>query len=138
MKCLIVCFVVLVGALAFDWDSDELKCVEELGTDKATIERIGDRKPMPIDNQKFNEFTECSWKKQGLIKKDGTINWDEIHEVILGGVEEKQGRNKNKQAAENAARRLVNPCRNITGTTRGQTAVKIHNCLDNQLRNYRP
>lgn len=106
--------------------------MRELGSDKAVIERLGSRKPLPLDNQAFSDFTECSWKKQGLLKANGQINWDEVHQVILGGLEE-ESKTNTKQAVDNIARGIIDPCRNVRGNTLGQTAIKVWNCLDGQL-----
>ncbi|KAF2895955.1 hypothetical protein ILUMI_10218 [Ignelater luminosus] len=143
MKCLIVCFTLLVGALAYSWEPHELKCIEELGTDKSIVEGFGDplEKPTPIDNEAYNEFTECSWKKQGLVTDAGEVNWDAIDNVILEAVKEDAEKNKSDSEEQVAAllaggliKGLIDNCRNEHGNSNAQTFVKVQNCIGTQLR----
>lgn len=90
-----------------------------------------------MDNQAYNEFTECSFKAQGWMKSDGSIDWDVIHNLTLEAVKEELKTENKQDNPEDVVKRLIDPCRNIHGDTPGQTAVKSWNCLEDELVAYR-
>ncbi|KAF2895954.1 hypothetical protein ILUMI_10217 [Ignelater luminosus] len=130
MKLLIICFTLLVAALADrHYDADESKCITELGIDKTILEGID----APLDNPDFHRYTECVWKKRGMMKENGEINWDNMHDFIFGGVEEAEAKGKSKQEAEALVKRLIDPCRDVHGVSHGDTAIKVATLADRQF-----
>ncbi|KAF2895950.1 hypothetical protein ILUMI_10213 [Ignelater luminosus] len=127
MKLLIICFALVVAALARNFEPYELECINELGIDKSILEGID----APIDNPDFHRFTGCVWKKQGMMKDDGEINWDKFHDFILKGL------GKSDAKAEDIVKRAIDSCRDVHGDSHGDTAIKVLMCVDVQLRSHR-
>ncbi|KAF2891113.1 hypothetical protein ILUMI_15060 [Ignelater luminosus] len=136
-------FALLVGALGYNWDHEELECVDEQKLDKAEIEELNDpwEKPTPEDNKVLNDLLECSWKTLGMLNDNGEINWDKI----LENVGEEIKKNIEQDHSDSGIRTsivtagmfqgAVNECREqgFHGSTPGQTAAKAQNCVGEKL-----
>ncbi|KAF2895953.1 hypothetical protein ILUMI_10216 [Ignelater luminosus] len=59
------------------------------------------------------------WKEQGLLKANGEIDWDKMHDFILEGVQE----GKSKQEAEAIVKRLMDACHNVHGDSLRQIVL---------------
>lgn len=93
------------------------------------------QKVAPEDNEDLNKYYECMWKKEGLLRDDGTFNWDKMQELFVDVREEDLEKNKSGSEerrivdlTESFIKSLVDTCRekHVHG---GQTAVRIHNCF---------
>lgn len=131
--------------MGYEWDPEELECVQEQKLNKAEIETLNDPwdKPTSEDNKVLNDFLECSWKKQGTINENGEINWDKVDDIIAEEVKKNIEDNKSNSAevissviAGGFLQNAVNKCReeNIHGSSPGQTAAKVQNCVGIKLR----
>lgn len=65
------------------WGVGEEDCVKELNLNKETIITFDKQKDDSETNEHFNKFLVCSWKKKGIEKKDGEVNWDKIYEILF-------------------------------------------------------
>ncbi|KAF2886758.1 hypothetical protein ILUMI_19415 [Ignelater luminosus] len=65
------------------WGVGEEDCVKELNLNKETIITFDKQKDDSETSEDFNNFLACSWKKKGIEKKDGDINWDKIYEILF-------------------------------------------------------
>ncbi|KAF2895952.1 hypothetical protein ILUMI_10215 [Ignelater luminosus] len=131
MKLLIICFTLLVAALANRLDPQS-KCVDELGIDKPILEESY----APIDNPDFHRLTECIWKEEGMMKKNGEINWDAIYRIISVYLESVTS-GKSQQEAEAIVKRAIDPCRDVHGDSPGHTAIKVQICIENEMKTVR-
>ncbi|KAF2895959.1 hypothetical protein ILUMI_10222 [Ignelater luminosus] len=135
---------VLVGALCYTWEPEELQCLEELKIEKALIEDLNDptKKPCPEDNEDLKNFLECSWKKNGMLDQDNEINWERVEFLLLRSVRKdfQRGKTETEQAVAlvmgGIAKAIIDRCheRNIRAETPGLTIVKIQNCLGDKIR----
>ncbi|KAF2896525.1 hypothetical protein ILUMI_09648 [Ignelater luminosus] len=131
MKCLIICSILLAGALAFErWGPGESECANKLNVKREEIEDIS--YPAPLDNIVLNDFTECRWKKRGLLSDDGEVNWDTIRNLMLSKDYMEAARlNELDIKWVDFVNSQIDKCRNIRGDTHGQTVVKVENCFFN-------
>ncbi|KAF2895961.1 hypothetical protein ILUMI_10224 [Ignelater luminosus] len=137
---LLLFFITLmVDVLSYEWDSDELECVEKLNIPKSVVEDNHPfQKTSPEDNTDLNKYYECMWKKSGYLHEDGTFDWDKMLDFFVELQQEDVEKNKSDSdetlvanLAITYVKGVINTCRNkhIHGDTHGETAVKVHNCL---------
>lgn len=131
--------------MGYEWDPQDLECVEELKLNKAEIEVHGDawEKPTAEDDNDLNAFFECSWKKEGTLQDDGEIDWDKVDEFVAEELKKEIQENKSNSEeimanviAGGMIQNAIDHCREekLHGNSPGQTIAKVQNCIAAKLK----
>lgn len=121
-----------------DWSGEELNCVNELKLDKKSIHFLNKQFITPEDNEDFNNFLGCYWKKKGIQRENGEIDFHQLDELLLMQLLKEYGTGIDETATivaeifENALTACKLKC--IRGKSHGQTAVKVQNCIAREVQ----
>ncbi|KAF2883483.1 hypothetical protein ILUMI_22692 [Ignelater luminosus] len=113
---------------------EEQQCIDDLGLNKEHILlEIDDEDGAPEDDDQYNRFTECYWKKMELQYDNGKIDYDALRRFTQQAATEdlKDGDEEVVLMVKQLVRRAVNYCRDnpAEGNSHGQIAVKTQNCI---------
>lgn len=115
----------------------EETCITELNLERNRIVKLNSKSIGPEDDEGFNKFLECFWKKKGYQKEDGQIDFEYLKSTIIEVIcEILGGDNSDSCVGSSVAAETVDKCRNVTGNSHGQTASKVQNCIVNKLQEY--
>lgn len=88
----------------------------------------------PEDDQNFNEFFACTWKKQGYQFRNGRLNYNALERMIYSSLKEQAGTNRSAiKLARHMANIAVDECKNKGGNSHGQMAIRMQNCMYKEL-----
>lgn len=111
--------------------------MSELNLDRNRIVKLNNKAIGPEDDQDFNNFLACFWKKKGYLKQNGEVDFERLKTTIIDVFKEiLGGDNFGSSIGNSVAAATVDKCRDVTGTSHGQTASKVQNCIVNKLREY--
>lgn len=111
----------------------ESQCIRDLNLNGERIRRLGLQQINPENDDEYNKFLECSWKKVKLQDDNGRIDYDalwkhveELATSTLRNVEEAY-----VEAVKQVTRGAVTYCQQNPsgGTSHGQIIVKTCNCV---------
>ncbi|KAF2881569.1 hypothetical protein ILUMI_24604 [Ignelater luminosus] len=110
------------------------ECIAELSLDRETMALLSTQEFPPEDNFDCNRFYSCFWKKQGFQDEFGQINYHALEGETFNFLCQQVGSSEDSmEYAKYLAKRSVNDCKTVTGTSDGQKAVKFHNCIYRRL-----
>lgn len=93
------------------------------------METLARNEIYPEDNDKFNDFVFCYWKKAGLLDENGAVNVLQL-KVAIPYVIKKNYPNISENDADQLADQAVNACNeNSPATATAQSSVLFHNCF---------
>ncbi|KAF2896164.1 hypothetical protein ILUMI_10011 [Ignelater luminosus] len=136
--CITLVFSFAISTEDLDWSGEELNCVDELKLDKKSIHALNKQFITPEDNDDFNNFVECYWKKKGIQHQNGEIDFHKLDELLLIELLKEYGTGIDESASivaqifENALSACKQRC--IRGKSHGQTAVKVQNCIAREVQ----
>ncbi|KAF5304874.1 hypothetical protein FQR65_LT07891 [Abscondita terminalis] len=87
-----------------------------------------------VSDATYGDYLSCLWKYKKLQFQNGQINFTLLKELISDGV--KVGVDVTDiplSNAENLADEIMTQCKDVSGNTNGQKAVKMRNCLYGKL-----
>ncbi|KAF2892514.1 hypothetical protein ILUMI_13658 [Ignelater luminosus] len=108
----------------------QIACIQENGWDANEIKELSKNDILPEDNDKFNNFVYCYWKKLDVIDENGVINVPQIKIMIPHLIRDRYPNISENDAAE-LADRAVAECKGKTSTANsfGQSCVQLRNCV---------
>ncbi|KAF2898404.1 hypothetical protein ILUMI_07772 [Ignelater luminosus] len=121
---------------------EETECIKQLKLDQDEIIANMDpwSQPLPTDYKPLNDFLACSWKKLKMLDNNEKIQWSRV-KSYLGNEFTSAIMAANVSAYVAVAvsemmKNIMDTCQkqNISGSSPGQTIVKILNCIELQTR----
>lgn len=102
-----------------------------MGLDETEIQITIRESHTPDDNENYGKFYVCMWRGRGVMEEDGNIVASGIghflREVVLNP-------NIPKEAQNVIITRISERCINEHGETKGETSVKLKNCIVQSLK----
>ncbi|KAF5302531.1 hypothetical protein FQR65_LT00903 [Abscondita terminalis] len=118
------------AVLGISLDGAEKSCLNEFGYQKDIIRYNENR--LEEDNSDMNTFFSCVWKKKGLQRYDGSIDFHKIYDMLIPEIK----LTLNDFGSAYVVIQSIEECEKIEGTDYGDTAVKTYNCLYDQVSKY--
>ena len=112
---------------------DGKMCARQVGVSENTFKNVEDKDGLlPDDNDSFNLFYGCIFKRKGIVDYDGKINVANLRTYLINLFSLNQAiAPSQKKLVESS----IQECENINGNNYGQKSVRIHNCIMNKLHN---
>ncbi|KAK4874558.1 hypothetical protein RN001_013918 [Aquatica leii] len=111
-------------------DAVETKCLKEFGYTKDIITYENDRLTKGVTE--MNTFFSCVWKKKGLQRQDGSINYEKLYEMMVPEIKI----TLSDFGSNYVVIQSINECENVNGNDHGDTAIKVYNCLFDKTSKY--
>ncbi|KAF2894335.1 hypothetical protein ILUMI_11838 [Ignelater luminosus] len=114
----------------------EAQCIKDLDLDEEHIDNLDDQVITPENDNQYNSYLECAWKKVKFQDANGRIDYDAVADHLLEtvvevlAVEEDVKLNIKLRTLKSITYCQQNP---PGGVNHGQIIVKLINCIMNGL-----
>lgn len=106
-----------------------LDCIQENEWDANELEGLAKNEIFPENNNKFNDFVLCYWKKADLVDKNGAVNIPQLKATISHIAKERYPKISESEASQ-VTDQAVNKCNEkLPAIATGQSCVQLHNCF---------
>jgi len=112
-----------------DTAHDAIICSHQIAPDATSVEKL-ENGVLPEDNEEFNQYFGCIWKRKRIIDNKGEVNRNALRSYLadLFSMGQEITPVQNLLVDD-----VMDHCENIQGSDHGLTAVKIHNCVLDRL-----